>query len=236
MKLPLILVGTSPFIGAGQFGRRAYVYYKRFYGKPQKVREVLEEAYLQGVRAVQALLFQHILEAILLLKRDGLEFKVWASLQPYSSEKDLTFLKKLEVEGAAIHGETSDSLDVEHVSFLLKKIKGEGYYAGMAIHSPKSVIPWLLKTGLDVDFIIVPFNKLGVFMDVKPNQLLNLLRELGKPVMAMKTLAAGLLNPAEALKEVFSRPEISSAAIGVASREEAAETFKIALKLAVGRG
>ena len=101
----------------------------------------------------------------------------------------------------------------------------------MAVHSPGIVLPWLLEEDLEVDFLIVPFNKLGFFMDINPGSLLNLLRKVGKPAMAMKTLAAGTLSPWEALEFVLSHPEFSSVAIGVASREEAAETFKVALEL-----
>ncbi|RLF18226.1 MAG: hypothetical protein DRN06_02055 [Thermoprotei archaeon] len=231
MRLPSILVGTSPFIGAGQFGSRASLYYEKFYGKPWNVKEVLEEAYLQGVEAVQALPFKHIYEAISLLMRQGLKLKVWGSLSPSNPEKGFDLFTKLEAEGIAIHGETSDSLNVEAIRDLIDRIKEAGCYAGMAVHSPGIVLPWLLEEDLEVDFLIVPFNKLGFFMDINPGSLLNLLRKVGKPAMAMKTLAAGTLSPREALEFVLSHPEFSSVAIGVASREEAAETFKVALEL-----
>ena len=40
-KLPRVLLGTSPFLGAGQFGVKAYEYYKAFFENPFRITELL---------------------------------------------------------------------------------------------------------------------------------------------------------------------------------------------------
>ena len=40
-----MLLGTSPFVGAGQFGTRAWMYYRIFRGHPERIAEIIVEAY-----------------------------------------------------------------------------------------------------------------------------------------------------------------------------------------------
>jgi len=224
-------VGTSPFIAAGQFGHRSLIYYERFYGKPHRVREVLEASYEAGVRAVQCLPFKHIVEAVLSMRKQGYHLEVWGSLMPKKPEQSLKVLERLEPKGVAIHGETSDKLNRELVTELIRVIRELGCKAGLAIHSPGVVVPWLIKERVDVDFIMVPFNKASYFMDMPAAELCKLLRQLGIPVIAMKVLAAGRLKPEEAIEFVANYPEITAIALGVASVNEALETFTVALRL-----
>jgi len=230
-QLPRVLVGTSPFIAAGQFGARSRVYYERFYGKPSAVREVIEAAHRVGVRAVQCLPVGHVVEAVASMRRSGLEVEVWASLMPGLPRGGLDSLAPLEPRGIAVHGSVSDTMNRRAVEGQLKAIRELGCEAGVAAHSPGRVLRWLMREGVDVDFVLVPFNALSAFMDVPPDELCELIRELGVPAMAMKALAAGALSPEEALSFIARRPEISSVALGVASPEEAVETFTVALKV-----
>ena len=43
-RIPRILLGTSPFIGAGQFGIRAQFYYEHFYQNPGNIVKIVIKA------------------------------------------------------------------------------------------------------------------------------------------------------------------------------------------------
>jgi len=62
-RIPRVLLGTSPFIGAGQFGRRAAFYYNYFYENPKNIVKIIHKAVDLGVTGVQALPFRPIFGA-----------------------------------------------------------------------------------------------------------------------------------------------------------------------------
>jgi len=51
-RVPAVMSGTSPFIGAGQFCSRAGDYYERFYREPKNIVDVMLEAVCCGVASV----------------------------------------------------------------------------------------------------------------------------------------------------------------------------------------
>ncbi|MEM0232353.1 MAG: hypothetical protein QXG78_04545, partial [Candidatus Methanomethyliaceae archaeon] len=69
---------------------------------------------------------------------------------------------------------------------------------------------------------------LGIFMDEKPEIIYELVKKLEKPIIGKKVLAAGKLNPYEALE--YASKYLNIIALGIASEKEAIETFSIALK------
>ena len=224
-------MGTSPFIGAGQFEERAVAYLRAFYGKPESVADVLEEALQSGAQGVQALPHWYIVEAIALLRMRGWRVEVWASLPPRGIEQALEAFRRIDAVGVAVHGLITDSLDKSLVEAQLDKVRDYGFKPGLALHTPRKAAKWVLEAGLEVDFLLAPFNKLGLYMDAEASMLHSLLLRVCRCFIAMKVLAAGRLRPREALEFVLSFKPPPSLALGVASREEARETFSLASKL-----
>jgi len=100
--------------------------------------------------------------------------------------------------------------------------------SGLVTHEPLSTLNWLLKTDLNPNLLMVPFNKLGMFMDADPVKVAEAVRRLGKPIIGKKILAAGYLPPKDALTYVAQSACIDIVALGVASEQEAKETFTAA--------
>lgn len=90
------------------------------------------------------------------------------------------------------------------------------------------MLNWLLKTDFDIDLLMFPFNKLGMFMDADPVKVAEAIKRLGKPIIGKKVLAAGCLPPKDALTYVAQSGCIDIVALGVASEQEAKETFTAA--------
>ena len=170
-----LLVGTSPFIGAGQFKERAAAYLRTFYGRPEKVADVLEEALQSGAQGIQVLPHWYIVEAVSLLRARGWRVEVWASLPPRGIEQALEAFRRIDAVGVAVHGLITDSLDKSLVEAQLDKVRDYGFKPGLALHTPRKAAKWVLEAGLEVDFLLAPFNKLGLYMDAEASMLHSLL-------------------------------------------------------------
>jgi len=64
MAFPSVMLGTSPFIGAGQFGAKAMLYHTQFFLQPQNITEIVAYCVGLGVNAVQAIGYPRIMAAI----------------------------------------------------------------------------------------------------------------------------------------------------------------------------
>jgi len=100
--------------------------------------------------------------------------------------------------------------------------------AGLVTHEPMSMLNWLLKADLDIDLLMLPFNKLGMFMDADPMEVAGAIKRLGKPVIGKKILAAGYISSQDALTYAAQSGCITIVALGIASEQEAKETFTAA--------
>jgi len=149
---------------------------------------------------------------------------------PVEEEADIAVLQEFETASMLLHGELTDSKNTHMIRFLLDKIRETGSLAGLVTHRPLQTLSWLDKARLKFDMIMVPLNRAGLFMDADAGEIVKVLKHLGKPVIAKKTLAAGYPQPEEALRYVADLEYIEIVTIGIASQEKAEETFPVALE------
>jgi len=235
-KIPRILLGTSPFIGAGQFGRRAYEYYFKFYEKPENIVRIILKAADLGVTGIQALPYAPIFEAMRRAEESLKErLVVVATIGPDNPYDDIRRFQDFNTVAMVLHGEITDTKDKRKISDLLNRIHAAGYLAGTTTHRPFSTLSWLLEEAeVDIDLMMMPFNKLGMFMDAEPEEIAKKAIRLHKPIIGKKVLAAGYLKPKEALEFALKSGIISVVALGVASEREAEETFSTATEIFSG--
>ncbi|MEM3586359.1 MAG: hypothetical protein QXO71_03460 [Candidatus Jordarchaeaceae archaeon] len=226
--IPRILLGTSPFLGAGQFGVRAYQYYKHFFKNPRNITDLMIEAIYFGIRGIQLVAYREVVEAVRRAQSEtGAELVIVGSL-PFDRPKEgLDYLSSLPTKIVLLHGEETDKLNFKTLESWFGRIRDLGFIPGVATHKPDRTLPKLLEHKLDFQVVLLPFNAIGFMMGEK-EKVLDIVARSEKAFIAMKPLAAGRLKPDEALKYVFSCKGIDSAAIGVANVEEVKETFSIA--------
>lgn len=229
--VPKILLGTSPFIGAGQFGGRAPFYHEHFYEKPQNIVKIVLKAVDLGVTGVQVLPFRPVFRALKDAERELREaLTIVGTIGPEDPISNIRDFQAFNTVAMLVHGGITDRRGSREISGLLSRVHAAGCVAGLVTHRPLSTLEWLQKTDLDMDLIMVPFNKLGMFMDADPMRVAEAVKRLGKPVIGKKILAAGYLPPREALAYMAKSGCIDIVALGIASEEEAEETFTIATK------
>lgn len=226
-RIPIVSIGTSPFMGAGQFEQKAYYWAQKFLNNPDLVAELLIVCAENGCNGIEMIPIGRIPEAVKLIKDRFPEFTVLGSTywsKPYRIDE----LNEYGAKIIFIHGSIADRRNIEEIEILIKKIRNCDKIPGIATHEPIKTIPFIENSGLDCPAILTPFNKLGLFME-NQKELENIVDHSDKFIMGMKTLAAGRLKPKEAYKYIKEH-NISAVAIGMVSEEEIKETVPIALE------
>lgn len=191
--------------------------------------EIIFKAVDLGVTGVQALPFRPIFGALKAVEREVKErLTIVGTIGPDDPLSDIRDFQGFNTVAMLLHGEITDSRDSRRISELLNSVHAAGCLAGLATHKPFSTLNWLLEAGLDIDLLMLPFNKLGMFMDADPVRVAEAIKRLGKPVIGKKILAAGYLSPQEALTYVVQMGCVDLVALGVASEQEVKETFTAA--------
>lgn len=145
-RIPRILLGTSPFLGAGQFGVRAYQYYKRFFENPRNITDLVIEAINVGVRGIQLVAYREIAEAVRQAQVEtGVELVIVGGLPFDKPEEGLDCLSSLPTKVVLLHGEETDRLNFKVLESWFGKIRDTGFIPGVATHKPDRTLPELLE-------------------------------------------------------------------------------------------
>jgi hypothetical protein len=225
--IPIVSVGTSTFIGAGQFGRNARVYRKKFLNNPEAITEILEACYKIGGRGIEAIPAGKIGEAIKLFSETHDDFVVTGSTFP-GPDPLIDNLIEMNAQIIFVHASVSDQKN-EKLTRLLEEVSSRGVIPGIAAHNPVSTLNYVFENLPEIKTFLIPFNAEGIFMgDQKEvENLVNSHKDCA--FMGMKTLGAGKIDPKIAYAYI-GQHNISCAAIGMVSVEEVNVTTKYALE------
>ena len=69
-------LGTSPFIGASQFGFKSFHYYQYFYLHPENILRIIRKAYEIGIEGLQLLPYPPVVKAVKKALDEGLNLKI----------------------------------------------------------------------------------------------------------------------------------------------------------------
>ncbi|MFX1590015.1 MAG: hypothetical protein ACFFC1_17870 [Promethearchaeota archaeon] len=226
------MVGTSPFIGAGQFGLRAPIYRKKFLYHTEKMLEILEASYNAGGRGIEVCVEGcippgKICEAARIMKETHDEYVVTGSTYP-GSDPLIEDLIDIETKLIFVHASVSDRIS-KNLKKLLDDISSRGVIAGIAVHNPISTLTFAFKKLKATNVFLVPFNAEGFVMGNQKKLETLIDNKKDSFFIGMKTLAAGNLNPSKAF-DYISKHNICSVAIGMVSIQEAVDSTKCALE------
>lgn len=228
VNIPLVSTGTSPFIGAGQFGFKAFEWRRRFLHNPEAMLEILEASYLNGARGIEIIPTGKIIEATRMMSEIHSDYVITGSTYP---EKDpgIDTLTKIGAKLIYVHGVISDNRGRELLR-LLDEISNNGIIPGVATHDPISTIRYCIENSLNVRVFLIPFNVIGAFMgnQKKLEEIVDNNKKFY--FIGMKTLAAGEIKPNLAFQYIADH-NICAVTIGMVTKRQAEESTKIALKL-----
>ena len=121
--------------------------------------------------------------------------------------------------------------EVRQMDVLCRMIRERGMVPGLSTHIPETVI-YADETNLDVESYIQPFNLMGYLMQVEVDWVGRIIQNARKPVMTIKTMAAGQIRPYQALTFVWNAiRDIDMVTVGTMAPEEAQELVDLSLEI-----
>jgi hypothetical protein len=234
-KIPRVLLGTSPFIAAAQFGHRARLYQLDLYNQPENILKIIKKSYKLGIRGIQLLPYPPVVDAVRWAQEEGCTLSIAGTVRPDTVNEDIKLFSQMNANAMLLHASITDTYNWDKLAQYLQLIKDENAIPGLVTHHPFRTTAQLLESPLmDLfDIYMVPLNKIGylmdidVFMDKERAEFADLIKKMDKTIIAKKTLAVGILNPKDAFNYIKTVDYVDSVAVGIASEAEAEETFKI---------
>ncbi|UTB33572.1 MAG: hypothetical protein NKF70_04875 [Methanobacterium sp. ERen5] len=211
------------------------MYQLDLYNNPKNIAEIIRKSYDMGVKGIQVMPEPPVIEAIGLARDNGIKMDIVGTMMPETEAEDIELFSDLGAVSVMIHGTITDSENWDAVEEKLLKIKEIGAVPGLVTHTPFKTTSSLLESNiLDLfDIYSVPVNKLGYLMDcdvydteVRAN-LDNMIEKLNKTILVRNVLAAGVLKPEDAFSYLKTVSFADVVALGIASVDEAQETFSL---------
>jgi hypothetical protein len=222
------MLGTSPFIGAGQFGTKAFEYRIRFFHNEHAMTQLFIASARHGVNAVQLIVYEPLVRALMAaMTETGEEFFIAATIPSGRNfERDLDLIRPLKPAIIAVHALSCDALD-PRIEGWIGEIRALGASPAAATHYPGATIEELDDAGLDLEVYLAPVNPVGYAMEPDYESTLKALETTDKQIIAIKPLAAGHLKPTQSLF-TFIYKYADSVSVGITSEAEMEETYAVA--------
>jgi len=234
-EIPRTLLGTSPFIATAQFGHRARLYQIDLYNNPENIFKIIKKSYEMGITGIQVIPYTPVIEALKKALNARYDMDIIGTVRPEKELEDIQLLSNLNATSMILHADITDKKDWNFIGEKLQLIKDGDAVPGLATHMPYLTTKRLVGSPVQemFDVYMIPVNKLGYLMDSElygsdeRAHLNQLIKSLDKTVIVKKVLAAGILKPQEAFDYLKTVEFADIVTIGIASEEEAQETFSL---------
>lgn len=123
------------------------------------------------------------------------------------------------------------SREIRQMAPVCAQIRARKMVPGLSTHAPETVV-YADESGLDVESYIQPYNLMGFLMQVEVDWISRIIQNAKKPVMTIKSMAAGQVRPFQAL--TFSWNSIrpcDMVTVGTSSVHEARELCEMSLQI-----
>ncbi len=238
-KLHSFALGTAPFTSAPYFGHRARLYQLDFEKNPENIYKIIKYAYDCGIRAIQAIPEKSMINALKIVKEENLDMSIYGTIRKDNYNKDINVFADLNADLMFLDEWITDKSTSDFIIGVLDIINSNNTLSGLITSMPKETTKKLINSPMKelFDVYMLPINKLGYLMDYPlfipsaRDELKENLIKLNKTVMASQTLAAGILQPVEALEFIKSLNYIDMLTIGLTKESEVDETLNILFNL-----
>jgi len=232
ISFPRLLLGSSPWIGAGQFGEKALEYYQRFYLQPENITELIVHFVRNCAPSLHLCLMEPLVKAVLEAEKLlGQRLPLIATLFAENQHQQLEWIKQLQVKVLMLHAQTTDRLYRRELEQFCSFCRAFGIIPGFATHNPGITIPRIDEMELDFPVYLAPLNPSGAHVHPDLPSALKAIKETPKTVIGMKTLRAGEIPPRAAF--AFALERVEGIAVGMTEKaeiEENRELFQIWLE------
>jgi hypothetical protein len=124
---------------------------------------------------------------------------------------------------------------VRQMDTICRLIRERGMVPGLSTHIPETIV-YADETELDVETYIQPFNTMGFLMQLEVDWVARIIQAAKRPVITIKTMAAGQLRPFQAMTFVWNViRDCDMVTVGTMAPEEAAELVQLSLDILARR-
>jgi len=252
VSLPRMLIGTNWFLGYCHSTSGKSRFMERVVTNRSSVADIIQVFLEAGIDAIMCPHTKTVVPDAIAEAQDrtGVECIV-ISTPAFTTTKRTPFdgfdlgevEQVLDVEAAKNvricmpHTSTTDKMvdkctrEVRQMAPICKMIRDRGMIPGLSTHIPETVI-YADETDLDVGTYIQPFNLMGFLMQVEVDWIAKVIRKARRPVMTIKSMAAGQVRPFQALTFAWNAiRECDMVTVGTAAPEEAAELIEMSLTI-----
>jgi hypothetical protein len=247
-----MIIGTNWFLGYTHCTAGKSRSVERMVTNVQSIAEIIEVFFKAGVDTImcphtRTCIFDAIREAE---QRSGVK-AVIISTPSFTTHARTPFdgfdlgeaeriLDAEAAKGVAIcmpHTSTTDVMvdkctrEVRQMDAICRLIRERGMMPGLSTHIPETVV-FADETGLDVESYIQPFNLMGYLMQLEVDWVGRIIQKAKKPVMTIKTMAAGQIRPYQALTFTWNAiRDCDMVTVGTMAPEEARELVDLSLEI-----
>ena len=219
-----LIVGGNPFSGnshqSAQISREMRDYYTT-----EKIKETLRECEKCGINTIQARGDNHIMRMLSEYWNEGgkLQWIAQTASERASIPANIGQIVSYGAIACYHHGSKTDALfregKIDSVKDMLAVIKDKGMPAGLGTHDPE-VIRYAEDNRFDADFYMMAFYNLSkrgeVYLPGDREAACEVIRQVNKPVLAFKIMAAGRNAPREAFKYAYENIKpIDAVVVGI---------------------
>lgn len=246
VSLPRLIVGTNWFLGYSHTSTAKDKFIKEHQTR-DRIADILTVFLERGVDAVMAPL-SPLLEHAIQQAEDKAGRGMIRILTPSfnitpggdANDEPEVVLDRTRELGATFclpHQCVTDALtdrmhhEIRHLDHYTRLIRERGMIPGLSTHMPEAVV-YADQTGADVETYIQLYNALGFLMQVEVDWVMNIIRNARHPVMTIKPLAAGKLQPVVGLAFVWNTiRDQDMVTLGTTTPDEAREVVDISLDI-----
>lgn len=247
VSLSRMLIGTNWLLGWSHTSVSADEMIKRRYDSAEAFKPILETYLRHGVDSIMAPFGlspeltravketeQHMGREIIMIDTPTLDVTDSAQARQ-ASERMVRDSAKRGAKLCLIHHSAAEQLVNKNLGQILRlddytrMIRDAGMVPGLSAHMPELVV-YSDQNGYDVGTYIQIFNCMGFLMQVEIETVASIIHNAQKPVMTIKSMAAGRCSPYVGLTFSWNaiRPQ-DMVTVGAFSPDEAEEDIEISL-------
>jgi len=245
ISLPRMLIGTNWMAGWSHRTPSADAMIKEHHAQAESIKPMLETFVNNGVDAIMGLfdktpaINRAITETEQKLGHEIIRIDTPiinvedSALGRREAEAMIKRSKEMGAKFCLIHHSSAEQLvnkgkkSIERLDDYTKMIRDQGMIPGLSAHMPELIVYSDLN-GYDVETYIQIYNCMGFLMQVEIETVNRIIRNAKKPVMTIKSMAAGRTTPFVGLNFSWATlRECDMITVGCFNEREAAEDIEI---------
>jgi hypothetical protein len=247
-----MIVGTNWFLGYTHCTQAKSQSTERIVTNVRSIADIIEVFLKSGVDTIMCphtttCMFEAIKEAeqragrkMVIISTPSFTTTPRTPFEGFDLAEAARILDDMAAKGVSIcmpHTSTTDVMvdkctrQVRQMDVLCRMIRERGMVPGLSTHIPETVV-YADESGLDVETYIQPFNLMGYLMQLEVDWVGRLIQNAQKPVITIKTMAAGQIRPYQAMVFTWNAiRDCDMVTVGTMAPEEAQELVDMSLEI-----